>query len=117
MAMNVAIVYLAYRLFYRTMEFFRHWYIDSAKWIFHVFISTLERLDQIFAVKITLRHFFEPLYGDYTITGRILGVPLRSARIVVGSTLYFFVGALFLVAFIVWILIPITTIMYVFRNI
>ncbi len=72
----------------------------------HVFISFLERLDRTLAVKVTMRHFFEPLYKDYTILGRILGVIFRSGRVVVGGMVYLFFGIIFLAICLIWLLIP-----------
>ena len=54
---------------------------------------TLTAADQSFAVAITLRHFFEPLYKDYSIVGRVLGIVFRSARVVIGGVCYLFLAA------------------------
>lgn len=114
--MSFSLVYLASRFFYRLFDFFHHWYADGSKVFFNYFISFLERLDQRFAVKITLRYFFQPLYGDYTIVGRILGVIFRSARILIGAAVYLFVTAIFLIIYLLWLLVPAVIILYVFRT-
>src|SRR3989338_325613 len=97
--MNFSLIYLVNRFFYRLFDFFHHWYADGSRVFFHHFISFLERLDKKFAVKITLRYFFRPLCGDYTIVGRILGVIFRSGRILIGAALYLFFSAIFLVVY------------------
>src|SRR5262245_26424479 len=105
--MNFALGYLAYRFFYRIGDFFHHWYIDGSRRFGHSFISSLETLDDSFAVLITLNHFFEPLYGDYSVIGRILGVIFRTGRVIVGASIYAVLTAIFLAAYLVWLLVPI----------
>lgn len=114
--MNFSLVYLGNRFFYRLFDFFHHWYIDGSKVFFHHFISFLERLDRRFAVKVTLRYFFQPLYKDYSIVGRILGVIFRSGRIIIGTVAYLFIAVIFLAIYLLWLLAPVIIIFYVFRG-
>ena len=62
----------------------------------------------------TLRHFFQPLYKDYTFIGRILGIVFRTCRIFIGVVVYAFVLLIFLAAYVVWLAAPIILILYVF---
>jgi len=100
---DFALGYLLHRFFYRIYDFFRHWYVGGSRLIAHTFISTLENIDRSFAVKITLQHFFEPLYKDYSMIGRILGVFFRSVRILIGGMVYAAVTAFFALAYVAWI--------------
>ncbi len=115
--MNFAFSYLLYRFFYRLFDFFHHWYIDGSWRFAHAFISFLERLDEIFAVKITLKYFFHPLYKDYTIVGRILGIIFRSLRILIGAAVYVLAGLVFLVIYFGWLAVPPVILWYAARNI
>jgi hypothetical protein len=103
---DFALGYLFYRFFYRIFDFFRHWYVGGSRMIAHAFISTLEHIDQSFAVKITIEHFFEPLYKDYSAIGRILGFIFRSARVVIGVVIYAAIAAWFAGVYLIWIAIP-----------
>jgi hypothetical protein len=105
--MNFSIVYLTQRFFYRIFDFLRAWYIGSFFFIARQILSFLEQMDKIFAVRITLRNIFEPLYQDHTIVGHVLGFIFRSLRIVLGSIVYIFVVSLFIVIYLAWILVPI----------
>ena len=107
-------VYLAHRVWYRLFDFFRRWYLDGSKIFLNHFISFLERLDQTFAVRITLRYFFQPLYKDYTIVGRILGVVFRSGRLAIGTAVYACVAAVFLALYAIWLFIPFIIAFYIF---
>lgn len=115
--MNLAPVYIIRRFFYCAFSFFHHWYFHGSKNLAHYFLSIFENIDKTFAVKITLRYFFQPLYKDYSVVGRILGVFFRSARILIGLGVYIFLGAVFLAIYLVWILFLPALIAYTFSKI
>ena len=69
-------------------------------------MAALTAADRSFAVAITLRHFFEPLYKDYSIIGRILGIVFRSARVAIGAMFYLILALVFVVAYLIWLAIP-----------
>ena len=109
--MDFALTYLPRRAVERLWDFFHHWYIDGSRYLLHSFFSLLESLDQTFAVRVTLEHFFEPLYKDYSIVGRILGPIFRSVRVTIGSVVYLFLAAIFFCTYLVWLAIPIVLIL------
>ncbi len=115
--MDFALFYLPQRALYRLGGFFHHWYLDGSRVIGHRFIMILENLDQTFAVKVTLEHFFEPLYKDYSAIGRIMGVVFRSLRVLIGLTIYLMVAAVSLAFYLVWLVLPILLISYAFLSI
>lgn len=104
---DVALVYLFRRLMFRIGSFFEHWYHDGSVWFFHACISSLEHFDQTLAIRVTLAHFSEPLYKDYTIIGRVLGVIFRSGRICIGGIFYFFLVAIYAAFLLLWLLLPV----------
>lgn len=106
-------IYLANRFFYRLGDFFHHWYADGSKIFFNYFLNFLERLDRKFAIRITLRYFFQPLYRDYTVVGRILGVIFRSGRILIGGAVYVSASVVFLLVYFLWLAIPPLIFLYV----
>jgi hypothetical protein len=114
--MNSALGYLTYRFFYRLGDFFHHWYADASRQFFHRWISLLERLDRTFALRITLKFFFQPLYKDYTFVGRILGVIFRSGRIIVSVLVYAVITAVFLSFHLLWFCVPPLIILYAARH-
>lgn len=114
--MDFALVYLVQRFFYRIFEFFHHWYIDGSRAIARAFMAAITAADRSLALSITLRHFFEPLYKDYSIVGRILGVVFRTGRILIGLVVYLFLVIVFLAACLVWIAIPFIIFYYAARS-
>ncbi len=104
--MDFAPVYLLQRAWYRFADFFHHWYVDGSRAIGHRFLTALERADRSLAIRVTVTHFFEPLYKDYTVVGRILGVIFRTIRIMIGAAVYAVIVALFLLFYLAWLAVP-----------
>lgn len=102
----VALDYLAHQAIYRLQQFFVHWYGHGYFIIGGLTINALERLDRIFALKITWRYFGQPLFKDYTYMGYFLGFIFRSARILISVIVYALVVAVFAAIYILWSLIP-----------
>lgn len=94
------------RFVFRISSFIRHWYLGGFKIFSHFFISTLERMDRFFALKISLRHFFDPLYQDATIIGKVLGPFFRFFRIILGGVMYAFLFIFVAIGFLFWAAIP-----------
>ena len=114
--MNFVLVYLPVRFLYRLVNFFHHWYIDGSRALAHAYILQLEKMDQTWALYVTLRHFFEPLYGDYSIIGRILGVIFRTGRILIAGIIYLAVSILFGIIYLAWAGLPVYLLYQVVRN-
>ncbi len=66
----------------------------------------MESLDKIFALKITWRFLFKPLYQDHSIIGYVLGFVFRSLRLMIGGIIYLFVIIIAAAMFIIWAAIP-----------
>ncbi len=102
--MGAALLYIARRAAYRLAEFFRHWYVKSAKIYFNFALERLERLDYFFAWRITARHLFHPLYRDYSVVGYVLGFLFRSVRLALASAVYAVLFAIVIGGYVVWLL-------------
>lgn len=114
--MDFAPAYLIERFFYRIIDLFHHWYVDGSRVIGHRFITALEAADRSLALKITIRYFFQPLYRDYSVVGRILGVIFRTGRILIGAVVYAVIAVLFLAFYLAWLAAPVIIIFYAARG-
>ena len=114
--MSFSLFYLVNQLIYRIIEFFKHWYIHSFYILGNFVISLLVKLDRVFAVKISIRYLFHPLYQDYTLIGYILGFIFRLIRIFAGSLVYFLILIIAGAGYLVWLLIPIFLIYKIFYR-
>lgn len=115
--MNFAPAYLIHRFFYLAFEFFHHWYIDGSRALGRWFFNYFLRLDETLALKVTVKYFFQPLYKDYTLMGRILGFVFRPLRILVGLLVYSIVGTVFAFAYLIWVGLPFIILLYGFSDI
>lgn len=113
---NISLVYIFNHLTKRVLDFFWHWYIDgfirASDWT----LSGLEQLDRRFAVRITVKNWFQPLYQDYTIIGYVWGFIFRTLRILVGLFVYLVFIFLAMAFFILWAALPLFIIYKIFIN-
>lgn len=115
--MNFFATYLLARLLVRIADFFRHWYLGGLERVSRYVFSLFETLEQTIALRLTIRYFATPLYGDWTPVGRALGPLFRLGRIILGLITYpivFIGGAL---AYLVWAAIPAYLIFELLTNV
>ena len=99
--------YIIQRFFVRILEFLYRWYVVSGKSIANSAIRKLKSFERTFALKITIRNFFKPLYGDESFIGRIFGIFFRTVRIFTALLFYLFFISVVIVVYLVWMLLPI----------
>lgn len=104
--MEFSLTYLLYRGVDRFLSFWRHWYVDGSRYAVHKLRIAIYSLDRSFAVRITIRHFLEPLWGDYSPIGRIIGPLFRAGRVFVGGVAYVCIAAFWFVLLLCWYLVP-----------
>ena len=109
--------YLLSRLLYRIWLAIYDWYAGGGRVIARTAVNALESLDRFWAVKITLRHLFEPLYQDRTMIGHILGFIFRSLRLILGGVLYLLIILAAVAAYAAWALVPPGIIYWGFKDI
>lgn len=105
--MAPALIYLAKRFFYRIVEFLRHWYVKSPRYYLNFSLNQFEKLDRFFALKITLKNLFQPLYKDYSLVGYLLGFIFRASRIFASSIVYLLIFLVLLLLYLAWLLFPV----------
>jgi len=104
---NNAFIYSILWLVHDIAEALRHWYVASFQAIGHRTIGILERLDRRLALKITLRYFFKPLYGDRSLPGRFFALIFRVLRILIAVAAYVSIIALAIGSYLFFALLPV----------
>lgn len=104
--MDFAFSYIFSRFFYRIAEFLRHWYVVGTYKYTDLVMGILRRMDRTLAWRITLKYLFKPLYGDYSALGYVMGFVFRLFRLFVGSVIYFAVFIVALLAYLLWLSLP-----------
>ena len=115
-AADISLIYIFTHLGRRISDFFRHWYIDGFLRSVDRTLSGLEYLDKRFAVRITAKNWFQPLYQDYTIIGYVWGFIFRTIRIFTGLAVYlaFLLSAVLLFA--IWAVFPVFVIYQIISS-
>ena len=101
------IFYIFDSFFGHIFDFFRRWYKNGFIRISQMAVSVLNSLDQYFAVKVSLKNIFEPLYQDRSVIGYSLGFVFRLIRIVLGAIIYLAVILVFFAVYLIWAAFPI----------
>jgi len=114
--LNISLIYIFNHLLERILDFFRHWYLDGFLKATHWSLNILERFDRVFALRITVKNWLQPLYQDYTIIGYLWGFLFRTVRIFSGLIIYAIFVLLSSATFLVWASIPIYVIYQIFSN-
>lgn len=97
--------------------FFNFWYIRGAKdflqrkWVF------FRNLEQDMGILINLRMLFQPIYGDYTFAGRLIGPVFRLLRVSLGLALLFFCAILIVLIFAIRLMLPLVAFFMVIENV
>lgn len=100
------ISYLAGQAVMRPVVFLRRWYGDSSKRFWAKVIEGSAAIDRVFSIKIMFRTITQPLYGDYSIIGRIIGPIFRLSRILLALPVFIAYFAAALALWAAWIAIP-----------
>lgn len=104
--MSFSLVYIAQRFCYRVWMFVYDWYVGGFRVIGGTLVRVLESLDRTWALRITLRNLFKPLYQDQSFLGRVLGIIFRTGRLILGGILYAILSILCLIIYVGWALVP-----------
>jgi hypothetical protein len=114
---NFSPVYILQQFFLRIYDFFYHWYVEGVLFLWRRFRFISGSMEQSFAIRVTAKHLFEPLYKDYSIIGHILGPIFRIGRVVIGSFFYLVMAVVFFVLIVVWVSIPLFIIVNIIHPI
>lgn len=94
--------------------FLAWWFIKAPKLIFTTGKRLLILVDSSLSFTLNLRLIFTPLFGDYTIIGRFIGLVVRLIEIVFGLIFTLILGIAILLLPVVWIILP--AILYKFTG-
>lgn len=99
-------VFISIRFILSILGFVEHWYIDSFHFALRKVFQMLGRMENTFALKVTLRNFFQPLYQDRSLLGFFMGIWWRTLRLALGFFAYaaFILAAIFV--YFLWLVLP-----------
>jgi hypothetical protein len=94
---------------------FYDWFVALPWWFSQVMVRVLRRIDNEFALMVTVRNLFTPLYGDKTVFAYVVGTPLRLGRIVISLFIYSCIVCVFAGLIIMWWAIPALIIKHIYQ--
>lgn len=83
-------------------DFLKHWYLNVFAFLYESWWKTIRSLDRFFALAITFKYYFYPLYSDYTFVGRFMGFFWRTIRLLAGSIVYLFISLVYVSLYLLW---------------
>lgn len=93
------------------------WYTTGFLWISEVALRTIAYRSQQYGLRIWLRNFFVPMYGQYDIAGRLVSVFMRSV-VLLGRCIALAVeSAIYAVGVAVWCVAPPMCIVFIVTNV
>lgn len=110
------VVNLPVRITKGIIKFFHFWYAQSSKDFWNKEIAFLKQIEKDLGVLINLKLIFQPIFGDYSYMGRVIGPILRLGRVLVGFVIM--VTSIFAVItiYLIWIILPPLAFLMVILN-
>lgn len=101
-----ALSYLVQLALARIAGFFLHWYVGGTHAFRARYRSLSKTLEDAVASRAMLHLLFRPLYGDYSVVGRIIGPVFRLGRLTLGGIAHLVLWLAFLILWVAWVLLP-----------
>ncbi|MCK5084674.1 MAG: hypothetical protein KAQ64_03400 [Candidatus Pacebacteria bacterium] len=98
------------------IKFFFFWYLTSSKAFWNKEILFIKSIERDIGVIINLKLMFQPIFGDYSYMGRVIGPIFRTGRILVGLIIMAVSIAVVVIIYLIWIILPPLAFLMVFLN-
>lgn len=99
-----------------TIRFFTFWYLTSSKSFWHKEIDFIKGIERDIGVLINLKLIFQPIFGDYSYMGRVIGPIFRISRVLIGFAIMSISVAVVIIIYLIWIILPPLAFSMVFLN-
>ncbi|MFA7169840.1 MAG: hypothetical protein WC178_03220 [Candidatus Paceibacterota bacterium] len=107
---------LPYRFLKSLYNFLYFWYIKSSKDFWAREINFIKGVERDVGVLINLRLITQPIFGDYSYIGRIIGPFFRLGRVVFGCIMIALSTLVIFIIYIFWLLSPVVAVFMTFEN-
>lgn len=94
------------------LKFFYWWFVFTPGWLFEFSRRILVLTNNEMSIFLNLRMLFVPLFNDYTLIGRLMGLVYRLIRIVFGLAFLLLLVILLFVINVFWLALPVIIILY-----
>ncbi len=97
---------LPFRMVKGFCDFLFFWYITSSRDFWRREFSFLRSIENEMGILINLKLITQPIFGDYTTAGKIIGPILRTLRVVAGCFFVLLGTGVTAVMYLVWVAFP-----------
>jgi len=98
------------------INFFYIWYVKGSESFWNKEISFIKGVESDIGVLINLRLLFQPIFGDDSYMGRVIGPIFRMGRVFVGSVIVLVSIITAIIIYLIWIITPPITFLMVASN-
>lgn len=99
-------------MYNRATEFIIWWLVKFPKRLFHISRNFLSLVNNELSFFLTIRLLFTPLFGDYTIVGRAMGLMYRTVKLLLSIPILLFLAFVTFTLPVLWYFMPLVLIYY-----
>lgn len=97
-------------------DFLYFWCIKNAKESLKKKMGFVKGIERDLGIIINLKMITQPIYGDYTLAGKLIGPILRLGRVLFGCLLVFVAFVFTIIIYAVYLLLPIVVSFMILKN-
>ena len=97
-------------------DFFYFWYVTSSGDFWRREIVFIRQVERDIGIMINLKLITQPIFGDYTAMGKVIGPVFRLGRVLFGCAVVAFSALTIVALYIFWLLLPIVALLMVLEN-
>ena len=98
------------------INFFYFWYVRSSKDFWNREVSFVREIERDIGVMINLKLITQPIFGDYSYMGRLIGPIFRLGRVLVGTMIVATSIFIVILIYLTWIILPPLAFLMVILN-
>lgn len=103
-------------LVFSFQDFLNWWYIKMPVWHLKRLARLSIVIDDQFSISLLLKNFFLPWHRDYSMIGVVFGIVMKLLYLPIAITIYLGTVVGYLVIILLWILLPIATIVFILTS-
>lgn len=98
------------------VNFLYVWYVKSSRDFWRKEIDFIKGVENDIGVFINLKLLFQPIFGDYSYMGRVIGPIFRLGRVFFGFLIMLISLVTVIAIYLIWIILPPLTFLMIFLN-
>lgn len=98
------------------INFFSFWYLQSSKNFWRKEISFIKQIERDLGMIVNLKLIYQPIFGDYSYMGRVIGPVFRISRVLIGLLIILTSIIIVVTIYLIWIILPPLAFLMVFLN-